>query len=250
MKKLLYTFLAVSIIFSSCEEDESPTNNGNNVTELEGAWVGYEVGGISGDWTFIFSENEMDITASPLNPVEWYLGNYSIDTLASPKQIDFVITNCMLSSYIGTTAKGIYKIENDTTLTFSGCQPGNPDRPSSFLDTSVQARSYILTKQQINNEKRCLEEIKKFGDEKKYIYEVKNIEKQKAGYGRLAQVSITVLFKHSEGGTIITEEDKKREKEEIKGRIKELQEYLEMGVITQEEYNSEIEKIRKKILSE
>ena len=31
MKKLLYTFLAVSIIFSACEkEEEEPTNNTNN----------------------------------------------------------------------------------------------------------------------------------------------------------------------------------------------------------------------------
>ena len=31
MKKLLYTFLAVSIIFSACEEeDTTPTNTGNN----------------------------------------------------------------------------------------------------------------------------------------------------------------------------------------------------------------------------
>ena len=33
MKKLLYTLLAVSIIFSACKkEDEEPTNSGNNNT--------------------------------------------------------------------------------------------------------------------------------------------------------------------------------------------------------------------------
>jgi hypothetical protein len=40
MKKLLYTLLAVSIIFSACKkEDEEPTNSGNNNTSIIGAWT-------------------------------------------------------------------------------------------------------------------------------------------------------------------------------------------------------------------
>ena len=45
MKKLLYTLLAVSIIFSACKkEDEEPTNTGNNntgnnTTSIIGAWT-------------------------------------------------------------------------------------------------------------------------------------------------------------------------------------------------------------------
>ena len=46
MKKLLYTLLAVSIIFSACEkEDNTPTNNtgnnntGSNTTSIIGAWT-------------------------------------------------------------------------------------------------------------------------------------------------------------------------------------------------------------------
>jgi len=147
MKKLLYTFLAVSIIFSACKkEDAAPPNASPTVTELEGTWVGYEVGDISTEWTIIFSGNQMNVNTSPLN-LEWYLADYSIDTLVSPKQIDGVLTNCSLSSYIGTLTKGIYKIENDTTLTYYACEPGNPDRPSSFLDFSVIARTLILTQQ-------------------------------------------------------------------------------------------------------
>jgi len=45
MKKLLYTFLAVSVIFSACEEDTplpAPNNNGNNSTgtiaDVVGVW--------------------------------------------------------------------------------------------------------------------------------------------------------------------------------------------------------------------
>ena len=133
------------MIFSSCKkEDEAST--GNNVTELEGTWVGYEVGGLLGDWTFIVSGNEMDVTAPSLNPAEWYLGTYSINIQVNPKQVDLAITDCSLSNYIGTTAKAIYKIENNT-WTYTGYGPGNPDRPSSFFDTSGFARSFLLTKQ-------------------------------------------------------------------------------------------------------
>ena len=40
MKKLLYTLLAVSIIFTACKkEDEEPTNPGNNNTSIIGAWT-------------------------------------------------------------------------------------------------------------------------------------------------------------------------------------------------------------------
>jgi hypothetical protein len=48
MKKLLYTLLAVSIIFSACEEeDESPTNSINDSTSIVGLWelVYYEYDG-------------------------------------------------------------------------------------------------------------------------------------------------------------------------------------------------------------
>jgi hypothetical protein len=39
MKKLLHTLLAVSIIFSACEEeDELPSNSNNNSTSIVGLW--------------------------------------------------------------------------------------------------------------------------------------------------------------------------------------------------------------------
>ena len=39
MKKLLYTFLAVSIIFSACEEEVvEPSTNNNNNNSIAGNW--------------------------------------------------------------------------------------------------------------------------------------------------------------------------------------------------------------------
>jgi hypothetical protein len=156
MKKLLYTLLAVSIIFSACEEDaplpaanNNSNNNSNNVTELEGTWVGYEGNNSSIEWTFIFNGDQMDVTPDPLT-LEWYLADFSINTLINPKQIDMTATDCGVSSYIGYLTKGIYTIQsvaNDTILTFSACEPGNTDRPSSIPDANVLARTMILTKQ-------------------------------------------------------------------------------------------------------
>ena len=67
MKKLLLILLCLPMIFSSCEEeDNSPTNSGNNVSEelqgtlvgyeeLEGTWIGYEFGdNLNYEWKFIF----------------------------------------------------------------------------------------------------------------------------------------------------------------------------------------------------
>jgi uncharacterized protein (TIGR03067 family) len=152
MKKLLYTLLAVSIIFSACEEEvpmPANNNNANNVTELEGTWLGDEVyapGNILNQWVVIVSGNEMEYSGTS-DSTEWYAGTYSINNQVNPKQYDLLITDCTNSSYIGTTAKGIYKIENDTTFTSSNCEPGSLDRPSSFFDNNVLSRSFILTKQ-------------------------------------------------------------------------------------------------------
>ena len=150
MKKLLYTLLAVTIIFSACEKEaqQSPSssnNNSNNITELEGTWVGYEANS-SIEWTFIFAGDQIDVSTNPFT-LEWYLADFSLDTLTFPKQIDMTTTDCGVSSYIGSLAKGIYKIQNDTILTFSACEPGNTDRPSSFPDINVLARTMVLTKQ-------------------------------------------------------------------------------------------------------
>ena len=87
MKKLLYTFLAVSIIFSACEEDTplpAPnTNNNSNNTNLS---IGdYHQGGV----IFYLSGNggglicDIADIASTLNQVEWGCVNDSLAGAAS-----------------------------------------------------------------------------------------------------------------------------------------------------------------------
>jgi len=72
------------------------------------------------------------------------VGTFTINTQTNPKQFDIVITDCVSSDFIGTTALGIYMIENNI-LTFSGNEPGATIRPTNFTEGG---RVFILTKQQ------------------------------------------------------------------------------------------------------
>ena len=129
MKKLM--ILALLIV--GCEDGD----DNNNVTELEGSWIGYEEGNSSSTWTFDISGSEMDIDG----PDEWYEGTFSINTQTYPKQLDYILTDCFVSEGIGLTSLVIYKIE-ENTMTFAGNEPGSTSRPTSFTG----GRVFILTK--------------------------------------------------------------------------------------------------------
>ena len=56
MKKLLYTFLAVSIIFSACKkEDDNPTETGNTISGLEQILLAGESSAL---WTVTYETSE------------------------------------------------------------------------------------------------------------------------------------------------------------------------------------------------
>ena len=76
MKKLLYTLLAVSLIFSACKkEDEEPTNTGNNNNN-----TGNTTATIIGAWTINTVVFESDTSSSI----------YSPDEISFPSALDFV----------------------------------------------------------------------------------------------------------------------------------------------------------------
>ena len=134
---------------STAVEDCEGVCGGNadcsTATDLEGTWIGNEPAGYyQGAWVFTISGNA--ISVAPANPEEWsewYVGTFTINTQTNPKQFDIVITDCVSSDYIGTTALGIYMIENNI-LTFSGNEPGATIRPTNFTEGG---RVFILTKQ-------------------------------------------------------------------------------------------------------
>ena len=118
---------------------ESPSGGPGEPTELEGTWTGYELGGDAG-WTFILTGN----TFSTTGPGEWHTGTFSLNTGASPKQMNALITDSAISIYIGSTMLGIYQLSGDT-LTIAAHEPGDPTRPTSFVPAGDE-RVWILTR--------------------------------------------------------------------------------------------------------
>ena len=143
MKKILLILLCLPLLFTTCKkEDDTPTtsgnnNTGNNVTELEGTWIGNETNS-NNVWTCIITGNEMDLSSEN----EWYKGTFSINTQADPKELDYLLTDCFINEGVGLTVLAIYKIENNS-MTFAGNEPGETSRPDSF----VGGRIMVLEKQ-------------------------------------------------------------------------------------------------------
>ena len=111
-------------------------------SELEGAWTGYEVNGVPGDW----KANVFDKNCEFLGPYpdEWYKGKLTVNNQTLPKQIDFTIEDGTLLDAIGLTVLGIYKMEG-VTLTMAINASDIPERPIDFL-TSDLNRVFVFKK--------------------------------------------------------------------------------------------------------
>ena len=149
MKKIL-SFLLILIIYSCDDNSTDPESDEGSTTELEGTWIGYEVDGAEGTWTFIATENEMDIS---------YDGEYelvgattfTLDTESTPKEINITILTYILdgdpyTGYDNQISLGIYKIENANLLTTAANEPGSEVRPTDY-NPDGDSRVFILTKQ-------------------------------------------------------------------------------------------------------
>jgi len=110
--------------------------------DLQGTWVGSEVSGRAGKWTFAISENQF-VATGPNE--EWYKVTLSLDNKPTPKQVDFAIADCSNPDFVGKTALGIYKLEANT-LTLAAGVPGATTRPASF-EAGADVRVWVLTKQ-------------------------------------------------------------------------------------------------------
>ncbi len=77
LKKLLYTFLAVSIIFASCKKEEEPTNNSSP--------------SIIGSWTLNTVILESDTSSSTFHP----------DDISFPTSIEFIAGGILYENFSG-----------------------------------------------------------------------------------------------------------------------------------------------------
>ncbi len=119
----------------------TPTPGGS--TELSGTWVGSEINGAAGNWTFVFTGSTIAVVEP--NPANAYGGNYTVDTTQNPKTVQVYIATHYNSSYVGRIMLGIYQLSgNSLTLAFN--PPGHPFAPTNF-DAVSPSRAWQLTKQ-------------------------------------------------------------------------------------------------------
>ena len=118
MKKLLYTFLAISLIFSACEKEESSSNNSSATSPFSGMWVGTYDGDESGTWWgTVSADGAITGVAGPYtgtgnveNDGEWFFGNVSsgatFDGIANGSTVDGTWTNSSVQPIISGSWEG------------------------------------------------------------------------------------------------------------------------------------------------
>ncbi len=133
MKAMTVCFLAVVLAAAlpGCGDDDDDTGSGGmtkGAEDLQGRWIGTEVGGMGEEWVMEFSGDEA--TAST-EGMEVYEGIVYTNTSVTPHEVNFEITKSDFSPYVDETALGIYEVSGDK-LTFASNEPGVAIRPTSF----------------------------------------------------------------------------------------------------------------------
>ena len=143
MKNLCFLtiiLLLSGLVIHGCGGSEDTAKSDQEL--IQGVWAGNAVG-IETEFTMTISGNNfnMETTDSEV----FYKGTFVLNEKVTPKQADFKMDDCNIEEYIGTTARAIYKIENDT-LTIASNEPGNEIRPTVF-EGSDQTQVFTLKKQ-------------------------------------------------------------------------------------------------------
>ena len=90
-------------------------------------------------------------------------------------------------------------------------------------------------------EKRARQEIVDFTTTNSFNYKIINIEKQKQSIGIFPKVIITFNIKNKDGSIVLTKDEAKKE-------LIELKEFLDLGIITQEEFDKKAVSLKKILL--
>ena len=90
-------------------------------------------------------------------------------------------------------------------------------------------------------EKRARQEIVDFTTTNSFNYKIINIEKQKQSIGIFPKVIITFNIKNQDGSIVLTKDEAKKE-------LIELKEFLDLGIITQEEFDTKAVSLKKILL--
>ncbi len=138
--KLLLTLGMVSLVMgiSGCM-----TLHKSDQAALQGSWSGHEVGRESqGVCHLTISGNQVEFRGADSR--EWYKATFVLYPDKTPKQLVATVRDCFYPKYIGKTATGIYRLDDDS-LTLSANEPGDPDLPSTFQ--APDSRTFVLKKE-------------------------------------------------------------------------------------------------------
>ena len=141
-----FAVLALSIFAPNLPlhaQDSSATSSADDLKTLQGAWQGVELGKEGeGQCSLAIEGNVVRFRGA--NKKEWYVGELTLPAGKNPKQLQVRVTECSHPEMTGKVAPAIYKVEG-ASLTLVGREPGNPEPPKSFDDTS-SARTLMLKK--------------------------------------------------------------------------------------------------------
>jgi uncharacterized protein (TIGR03067 family) len=128
MKNLLFfsiILLSAVLFIQGCSGSDDSSQDQKS---LQGDWTG-QIIGEKGKFMLTISGSKFNIAA--VDSEIWYKGTFVLNENITPKQIDFLIDDCFMDQYKGTTTEAIYKIENDS-FSFASYEPGTLTRPAEF----------------------------------------------------------------------------------------------------------------------
>ena len=96
--------------------------------------------------------------------------------------------------------------------------------------------------------KRCDAKIEEYVKLKGLTYKLIDLEERKAGFAVWPKVAKTFLLYTPDGKIYSNEDDASTAKENAKKELMELKEYLDLGIITQEEYDAKAVSLKKILL--
>lgn len=111
--------------------------------ELEGTWLGYQIGDPHLDWILTIQHNQFNMICEDLSM--WYSGHFKLNNNCERNKVNLEIKNTAVAAYNGKTSFGIYKIEEDTLILVAN-EPGKDARPLSFDDETAEIVAFVFEK--------------------------------------------------------------------------------------------------------
>tara|TARA_B110000879_G_C10861438_1_gene389357 strand:- start:71 stop:577 length:507 start_codon:yes stop_codon:yes gene_type:complete len=94
-------------------------------------------------------------------------------------------------------------------------------------------------------QRRALEQIRSFATSNNLNWKEINIQKHNAGIGVFPKVEVTYQLFNSDGSLYLSDSEKINKRSQVIKELKELKELYDMGILTENEYNTQSAKLKK-----